>query len=127
MKRTLTIVALATALLAGGALAQSSMPSSPPPPAKEPAIPQRTIKLTAEQSYVIKENVMPSGKAATTGASADGKLQIGDKAPSGATLQDFPQLVVQKVPAVKNYKYLISNDQVVIVDTKDNTIADILK
>jgi hypothetical protein len=31
------------------------------------------------------------------------------------------------VPAVKTYKYMISDNQVVIVDTKDNTIADILK
>jgi hypothetical protein len=35
--------------------------------------------------------------------------------------------VQQKVPAVKTYKYLIADNQVVIVDTKDNTIADILK
>jgi hypothetical protein len=28
---------------------------------------------------------------------------------------------------VKTYKYLIADNQVVIVDTKDNTIADILK
>jgi hypothetical protein len=47
--------------------------------------------------------------------------------PAGTELKDFPELVQQKVPAVKTYKYLIADNQVVIVDTKDNTIADILK
>ena len=124
MERVPLIVALATVLLAGGAIAQSPSPS-PTAPTQAP-IPNRSIKLTAEQSYVIKENVMPGGKAATTGSSG-GTFEIGGKTPNGAALQDFPQLVVQKVPAVRNYKFLISDNQVVIVDPKDNTIADILK
>jgi hypothetical protein len=126
MKRTLTIVTLATVLLAGAAIAQSTPPQKQDD-RREAPIPNRSIKLTAEQSYVIKENVMPHDKAATSGSGAVGKLEIGGKAPSGAALQDFPELVVQKVPAVKNYKYLINDNHVVVVDTKDNTIADILK
>ena len=125
MKRVLTIVSLATALLAGSAIAQSPTPPSQGAPQEAP-IPNRTVKLTAEQSYIIKENLMPGGKAATTGSS-EGKLEIGGKAPAGAALQDFPQLVNEKVPAVKNYKFMIADNQVVIVDPKDNTIADILK
>jgi hypothetical protein len=127
MKRVITMVSLAAALLAGSALAQS--PSSPPQgqdDRREAPIPQRSIKLTAEQGYVIKENVMPDGKAATTGSSAS-KLEIGGKAPASSDFKNFPEIVVQKVPAVKNYKYIIADGQVVIVDTKDNTIADILK
>lgn len=132
MKRIITIVSLATALLAGSALAQT--PSSPPAQndQREAPIPQRSIKLTAEQGYVIKENVIPGGAAnantsgGTTG-SANGKFEIGGKAPSSADLKDFPELVQQKVPAVKTYKYMVSDNQVVIVDPKDNTIADILK
>jgi hypothetical protein len=127
MKRALAIAALATALLAGAAVAQS--PTSPPSQndRREAPIPNRSIKLTAEQGYVIKENVMPGGHAADTTGSSTGNLEIGGKAPASATLQDFPELVRQKVPAVRNYKFLIASDQVVIVDPKDNTIADILK
>jgi hypothetical protein len=125
MKKVLTIVSLATVLLAGSAIAQSPTPSQTAP--QEAPIPQRSIKLTAEQSYIIKENVMPGGKAATTGSSANDKLEIGGKAPNGAALQDFPQIVNEKVSAVKNYKFMIADNQIVIVDPKDNTIADILK
>jgi hypothetical protein len=131
MKRVITIVSLATALLAGSAFAQSpSAPSQSTP--QEAPIPQRSIKLTAEQGYVIKENVIPGGatnanKGGGTTGSANGKFEIGGKAPANSDLKDFPDLVKQKVPAVKTYKYLVADGQVVIVDPKDNTIADILK
>ena len=128
MKRVITIVSLATVLLAGSAIAQSPTPPAQDAP-KEAPIPNRSIKLTAEQSYIIKENLIPGGKTATTGSSANsnGKIEIGGKAPSGAALQDFPQIVNEKVPAVKNYKFMLAGNEVVIVDPKDNTIADILK
>lgn len=131
---------MAFALLAGPALAQSpvppSIPASPAAPLKSPKdvpIPNRSITLTAQQGYIIRENVIPGGaentnksSEATTGSSGD-TLKIGGKAPSSAALKDFPDLVQQKVPAVKTYKYLIADNRVVIVNPKDNTIADILK
>jgi hypothetical protein len=122
MKRLFTIVALGAGLLAGSAIAQS--PQTPPGSAP---VASRSIKITAEQGYVIKENVLKGTATATSGQSGDSKIEIGDKAPSGAALQDFPDLVVEKVPAVKSHKFLVSNGQVVIVDPKDNTIADIIK
>lgn len=131
MKRVITIVSLAAALLAGTALAQSPPSPSQTAPQEAP-IPNRSIKLTAEQGYIIKENVIPGGadnanKSGGTTGSANGKFEIGGKVPASAELKDFPDIVQQKVPAVKTYKYMISDNQVVIVDTKDNTIADILK
>ena len=117
MKRLFTIAALSTALLAGSAIAQAPAPDS--------AVPSRSIKITAEQGYIIKENVVKA--PATSGQGDSVKVEIGGKAPSSSTLQEFPQLVVEKVPAVKSHKFFVSNGQVVIVDPKDNTIADIIK
>ena len=118
MKRLFTIAALSTALLAGPVIAQAPAPDSSP-------VPTRSIKITAEQGYIIKENVAKA--PATSGQGDSAKVEIGGKAPSGPSLQEFPQIVVEKVPAVKSHKFFVSNGQVVIVDPKDNTIADIIK
>ncbi len=118
MKRLFTIAALSTALLAGSAIAQAPAPDSAP-------VPTRSIKITAEQGYIIKENVVKV--PATSGQGDSAKVEIGGKAPSGSSLQEFPQLVVEKVPAVKGHKFFVTNGQVVVVDPKDNTIADIIK
>jgi hypothetical protein len=129
MKHALTIVALATLMLAGTAIAQSpTLPDKQSPaPATVPKnapIPQRSIKITAEQSYVIKENVKDVRPAQPAGGSA---VEIGGKAPASIELHDFPSIVTEKVSAVKTYKFFIADNQVVVVDPKDNTIADILK
>ena len=120
MKRLFTIAALSTLLLAGSAIAQAPAPAPDSSP-----VPSRSIKITAEQGYIIKENVVKA--PATSGQGDSAKVEIGGKAPSGSSLQEFPQLVVEKVPAVKSHKFFVSNGQVVVVDPKDNTIADIIK
>jgi hypothetical protein len=125
MKHALAIVALATLMLAGTAIAQSPAPGTKPPGSpREPAVPQRSIKITAEQGYVIKENVKDVRPAQPAGGAA---VEIGGKAPASIELHDFPAIVTEKVSAVKTYKFYIANNQVIVVDPKDNTIADILK
>jgi hypothetical protein len=118
MKHLFTIAVLGTALLAGSAIAQAPAPDSAP-------VASRSIKITAEQGYIIKENVVKA--PATSGQGDSAKVEIGEKAPSASALQEFPQIVVEKVPAVKGHKFFVSNGQVVVVDSKDNTIADIIK
>ena len=122
MKRLFILAALSTALLAGSAIAQAPAPA--PAPGSSP-VPTRSIKITAEQGYIIKENVVKA--PATSGQGDSAKVEIGGKAPSGSSLQEFPELVVEKVPAVKSHKFFVSNGQVVIVEPKDNTIADSIK
>ena len=128
MKRTLAVLGLSTALLAGGALAQSPTSGSAPPSSpdlkREPVVPQRSIKITAEQEYVIKENVKDAHIAPASGVS---DLQIGGKAPANVELHEFPEIVLQKVGAVKMHKFFVAENQIVVVDPKDNTIADIIK
>ena len=115
LKRAVLASALAAILLAEGAVAQI-------PPA-ERIIPPRSIKLSAQQGYVIRENVkdmhieqVPRKKG----------IRIGDKVPSDIGLHDFPPLVVEKVPKVKTYKFFITENQIVLVNPQKE-IADIIK
>jgi Protein of unknown function (DUF1236) len=116
MKRAALASILAATLLAGGAVAQI-------PPTDRRMIPPRSIQLSAQQGYVIKENIkdmhieqIPRTK----------KIRIGDKVPSDIGLHDFPPLVVEKVPKVKTYKFFITENQIVLVSPQKE-IADIIK
>lgn len=102
--------------MAGGAVAQI-------PPTDRRIIPPRSIQLSAQQDYVIKENLkdmhieqVPRTK----------DIRIGDKVPSDIGLHEFPPLVVEKVPKVKTYKFFITENQIVLVSPQ-NEIADIIK
>jgi hypothetical protein len=83
-----------------------------------------TIKLTAEDTHTIKEIVLKESSFPRT-APADYK--VGDNAPSGVDLQSFPQVVADKISAAKSHKFFLSGDKVVVVDPKDNKIADVLE
>ena len=116
MKRALLASTLVTTLLAGGAVAQT-------PPTDRRMIPPRSIQLSAQQDYVIKENLkdmhieqVPPTK----------EIRIGNKVPPDIGLHDFPLLVVEKVPKVKTYKFFITKNQIVLVSPQ-NEIADIIK
>lgn len=83
-----------------------------------------TVKLTAEDGHTIKEIVLKEMNAPKVAA---GDYKIGDRAPAEAELQSFPPLVASKVSAVRAHRFFVSGQKVVIVDPKDNTIADIIE
>ena len=126
MNRHLTALALALAMLTAPALAQGPLPTAPQGDQqnKEPPIPQRSVKITAEEGYIIRENV----KDTTPANVKAGDVEMGNKAPADVELHDFPPFVLQKVSAVKGFKYFVTSDnQVAVVSSSDRTVADILK
>jgi hypothetical protein len=116
MKRAVLASTLVATVLAGSAVAQI-------PPTDRRMIPPRSIQLSAQQGYVIKENLkdmhieqVPRMK----------EIRIGNKLPSDIGLHDFPPFVLEKVPKVKTYKFFITENQIVLVSPQ-NEIADIIK
>ena len=93
------------------------------PPQQEVA-PTPSIKLTLEQRHVIRElikdlKVEPS-KTATRPA-------VGDALPKDVALQPMPPDVGRKVPQVKAHRFLVTVDEIVIVDPKDNKVAELIE
>jgi hypothetical protein len=115
MKQVWALVTAAF-LLIGSAIAQG--------PPDEAVIPPRSIRLTAEQGHIIKEVVLKDMHA---GQGAKLTVAIGDKAPADIALENFPQLVVEKVPQLRAYKFFVADNQIVIVNANDNKVGDILK
>jgi hypothetical protein len=110
------MVLLAVGLSGAGHVAQS-------PSDDEPLISRRSIQLTAEQEYVIKENVKD-----VRGGQVDQNVatKIGEKIPPDVELHPFPSLVTEKVPQVKAFKFFVTKDQIVLVSPQ-NTVADVIR
>ena len=93
------------------------------PPQQEVA-PTPSVKLTLEQRHVIRElikdlKVEPSKTAV--------RPSLGDALPQDVALQPMPPDVGRKVPQIKAHRFLVTADEIVIVDPKDNTVAELIE
>jgi hypothetical protein len=112
------------AVLVGSGLSTAAVHGQPAaPPAVAPA--QRTLNLTAEQEYVIREIILKDENIAKE--KSDTPQTIGDAVPETIALHDFPADVTAKVPQVKAHKFFVKDDLVILVSPSDRRIADVIK
>jgi Protein of unknown function (DUF1236) len=118
--------ALATPEIVGSRQAeQRQHVTQAPAPKDEPVLSsERTVNLTEENRYIIREIVL---KDPDIRRETGTRAVIGDPSPPGIAMQAFPTDVSQKVPALKSYKFFVMDGSVVIVDPKNNKVADIVK
>ena len=51
------------------------------------------------------------------------RLALGAEIPGSVDLERFPGGVIDRVPQVESYRYIVVEDDVVIVDPKDRSVA----
>jgi hypothetical protein len=110
-------MALMLSLVAAAAPAQIA-PQQP----HDALAPGPKLNLTLEQRHTIRELVKDMKVDA-----ADMKAEIGEPIPQGMTPRPMPSEVAQKVPQVKSHRFILTEQQIVIVDPKDNKVADVIK
>jgi hypothetical protein len=85
----------------------------------------RTINLTQEQRYIIKENVkdLPLPKAPS-----DAPETIGDTVSEDIKLYSLPPLAVKKVAQARSHLFFVKegNDAIVLVSPNDRRVADVI-
>jgi hypothetical protein len=118
------IVATALMLSVIGTAAHAQTPPPAPAPQQELAPTSRKLNLTLEQRYTIREII--KDKQAPT-APADVQAVVGEPIPEGVTPQPMPSEVASKVPQIKAHRYFVTSQQIVIVDPKDNKVAEVIK
>jgi hypothetical protein len=116
-KAMTTGLALMLSCLAAGAGAQVT-PRQP----EDVLAPAPKLNLTLEQRHTIREFVKDMKADAP-----EVKTEIGDPVPQGITPRPMPSDVAQKVPQVKSHRFFLTAQQIVIVDPKDNKVADVIK
>jgi hypothetical protein len=123
------IVALATLPLFAGTIAYSQAPLREAPPQQAPPALERPavtpkLNLSLEQRFTIRE-IIKDKKA--EGSAVEARAAVGDPVPQGVITQPMPGDVAQKVPQVKAHRYFLTAQDIVIVDPKDNRVAEVIK
>ena len=94
----------------------------------KPAIPPqpRTINLTQEQRFVIRENVKD---LTLSKASKDAPETIGDPVPPDIVLHALPSEVGVKVPQVRSHMFFVKDgdNAIVLVTPNDRRVADVIR
>jgi hypothetical protein len=89
------------------------------------APPSRTINLTAEQRFMIKEIVLKDLNVPKAPAGAP--ESIGDPVPSSVELHDMTPTLAEKVPQAKSHKFYLTAHAIVLVSASDRKVADVIK
>jgi hypothetical protein len=91
----------------------------------KPVVAPRTINLTAEQSFIIKEIVLKDLNVPKAPAGAS--ETIGDSVPSGVELHDMTPMLAEKVPQSKSHKFYLTAHAIVLATPSDRKVADVIK
>src|SRR6266705_5160365 len=123
MKARLVLVgAAALALLAGvgSAAAQTTV-------TKETVTTRQTVKLTPAQRTTIYQRVTQEPRAQVRLPQKEVEVTVGGRIPEAADLYDLPEPVIAEVPDVKRYKYMVVNNEVVLVDPDTSQVVEIIR
>jgi hypothetical protein len=106
-------------VLGSSAVIAQTQPSTPPLP------PLPRLTLTAQDEYVIRENILEDTNLPRQRSGPD---TIGDVVPQNIKLEPLPAEIMQKVPKAKaHYFFVKDDDTVVLVSPSDRRVADVLK
>jgi hypothetical protein len=134
MRKPLSMAAIAASAMLIGSTAMAGAGSEPihtrylqlaQLPTDPPVITKRSVNLNEEDRHTIREIVLKDRKVQKTPENS--KVAIGEAVPQGVNLQPMPDDVTRKVPQLKNNTYFVMGEEVVIVEPKDNTVAEIVK
>jgi hypothetical protein len=117
----------------GLALAQAPTTQTPPAQTQTPAVQspssatpstQNKLQLSQQQKQQIGQ-ALSSEQAQPAGAGA--QAQVGSKLPASMTTKPMPGSVAAQVPATKDFHFVKLQDRVLIVDPKDQMIAEVIQ
>jgi Protein of unknown function (DUF1236). len=115
--------AIGAALLAsaGVANAQTTIITREPAQTRTVVTTEQPLQLTPVQRQTIYRTIVRERVAAPPPPTVE--YRVGTRVPSSVQLYSVPQAVAVEVPAIKRYKYMMVNDQVVLVDPATSEVV----
>ena len=136
MRHPLRACMMTLAFLGSTGLALAQAPSTQAPPAQAPraqtpavqsplSTPGAQTKLQLSQQR--KQQIGQALSGEQTQQAAGAQAQVGSKLPASMTTHPMPGSVTAQVPATKDFHFVKLPDRVLIVDPKDQMIAEIIQ
>jgi hypothetical protein len=121
MKKSASL-ALAAALALSGVTAASARHMSGR--AEHAAAASDTLSLSDAQQKSVWNDV--SGRAKSQNAPSDFNAAEGSEMPNGLNTYPMPRKAARDVPAVRPYRYAMTQDKLLLVNPSDNKIANVV-
>jgi Protein of unknown function (DUF1236) len=121
-KAPIAALVMALSLVGIAATHAQAPPATAPQQDLAPVNPK--LNLTLEQRHTIRE-IIKDKKA--DAAPADVAAAVGEPVPQGVAPRPMPSDVARKVPQVRAHNYFLTAHQIVIVDPKDNRVAEVIE
>ncbi len=116
-------IALGLAAGMGAAHAQTTVITREPAQSETIITTQQPVQLTPVQRQTIYRTIV---RAPVAQPPAAVEYRIGTRVPHTVHLYEMPHDVVVQVPAVRRYRYMVVNHQVVLVDpTTSEVVAEL--
>ncbi len=115
--------AVAAALIAsaGAASAQTTVITREPVQRQTIVTTTQPVQLTPVQRQSIYRTIVQ--RPVTTAPPPTVAYEVGTRVPADVQLYSIPQEVAVEVPAIRTYKYMVVNDQVVLVDPATSQVV----
>jgi hypothetical protein len=120
-RQTAFQAAIATALIAGATTAQAQTTVITREPVEtRTVVTEAPLALTPVQRQtiyrtIVRERVQPAQPTV--------EYRVGTAVPGGVELYAVPDTVAVEVPAIRQYKYMMVNDRVVLVDPATSQVV----
>ena len=72
---------------------------------------------------IVRERVTPAVRERVTPARPTVEYRIGTRVPGDVQLYSVPQEVAVEVPSIRQYKYMVVNDRVVLIDPATSEVV----
>ena len=118
--RAAVLAATAAGLFAGPALAQTTIVTREPVQSRT-VVTTEPLQLTPVQRQTVYRTIVRERAVAPPQATVE--YRVGARIPANAQLYTVPQEVAVEVPAVRLYKYMVVNGQVLLVDPATSQVV----
>jgi len=85
----------------------------------------QSLQLTAQQRQLVLRHMREARTSTTTTRTV--RVTEGQPLTERVELETIPQDVITEVPTLREYRYFMSGNEVVIVDPSTNVVAEVLR